>query len=47
MTYNVLVEMDSQLISVEAENETDAVEIAIDNSLQNVVFRASIVPQAD
>ena len=47
MTFNVLVETESQLIAIEAETEADAIELAMDSAMQNVVFQVSIVPQAD
>ena len=47
MTYNILVEAESQIIVVEADNEADAVSIALDAALQNLNVYGQVIPLAD
>ena len=47
MTYNVLVEAESQIVSVEADSEADAVAIALDAALQNLNVYGQVIPLAD
>ena len=47
MTYNVLVEMESRIVVVEADTDADAIEIAIDATLTDCQFQGQIIPLAD
>jgi hypothetical protein len=44
MTYNVLVEMESQIIVVEADTEVDAINVAMDAAMHNCQLQGSIIP---
>ena len=47
MTFNVLVEMESQIVVVEAETEMDAINVALDSAMTNCQLSGVIIPLAD
>jgi hypothetical protein len=47
MTFNVLVEMESQIVVVEADSEMDAINIALDSAMTNCQLSGVVIPLAD
>ena len=46
-TFNVLVEMESQIVVVNAESESDAINIAMDAAMHNLQMYGSVIQSAD